>query len=585
MLRIGILIDNDMISSYDYQLCEKIITSELFHKPIVIKCKDESQKAIIKHQKQKGFFKTLLSMVLQQNNIKEIIEYISISIILKIELPKVRKIFPRFATKRSIKELSIEEIEITKQFCSQKKLKWNINLSDLNKLKERNLDCFLRCGTDIISGDILELTKHGIISFHHGDNRINRGGPPGFWEVFNREFATGFIIQRLSEELDGGKVLFRGSIQTKEYWLLNQAFLSEKSNIYILKLLENLALNNFSLIKQENDPCIFSNQEIYKLNTKKLQRTKYLLKVYLISYCKRLLKAINKRGRYLVERWSIGYSTNSCLNTALFRYKEIKNPPYHFLADPFVNKKNGQTMIFVEDYSYIDCKGRISAIEIKNQEYNYLGTVLEEDYHLSFPFIFEEGGEIYMIPESSKNKDIRLYKCIDYPKKWEFLMTLMTNISAVDTMLIKRDGTWYMLTNVCSIGMDDHNSELHIFYSEDIFTTNWLPINEGNPVIFDANKARNAGLVVHEERIYRVNQTHSYEKYGKCFQLNEIIALNHDEYKERFSSEARPSYFNDLTGTHHMHNTSEISVIDFSRNVYLPSPPKKNKQEEWIVAY
>ena len=51
----------------------------------------------------------------------------------------------------------------------------------------------------------------GIISFHHGDNNINRGGPAGFWEVFNEEPSTGFIIQRLTEELDGGDVIFKAN--------------------------------------------------------------------------------------------------------------------------------------------------------------------------------------------------------------------------------------------------------------------------------------------------------------------------------------------------------------------------------------
>ena len=38
---------------------------------------------------------------------------------------------------------------------------------------------------------------NGIISFHHGDNDFYRGGPPGFWEIINKETRTGFIIQRL----------------------------------------------------------------------------------------------------------------------------------------------------------------------------------------------------------------------------------------------------------------------------------------------------------------------------------------------------------------------------------------------------
>ena len=48
----------------------------------------------------------------------------------------------------------------------------------------------------------------GVWSYHHGDNRVNRGGPAGFWEVFEQWDVTGSILQVLSEELDAGKTLF-----------------------------------------------------------------------------------------------------------------------------------------------------------------------------------------------------------------------------------------------------------------------------------------------------------------------------------------------------------------------------------------
>ena len=67
-----------------------------------------------------------------------------------------------------------------------------------------------------------------MLSFHHGDNRVNRGGPSGFWEVLNDIPSSGFIIQKLTEELDGGEVLLRGNIMTRDFWLLNNAQLLEK---------------------------------------------------------------------------------------------------------------------------------------------------------------------------------------------------------------------------------------------------------------------------------------------------------------------------------------------------------------------
>ena len=51
---------------------------------------------------------------------------------------------------------------------------------DLSLISSYDLDCIIRCGSGILKGEILKLTKFGVISFHHGDNRFYRGGPSGF---------------------------------------------------------------------------------------------------------------------------------------------------------------------------------------------------------------------------------------------------------------------------------------------------------------------------------------------------------------------------------------------------------------------
>ena len=44
-----------------------------------------------------------------------------------------------------------------------------------------------------------------------------------------------------------------------------------------------------------------------------------------------------------------------------------------------------------------------------------------------------------MCPESYENKDIRLYKCIQFPLKWELEIKLMENIQAVDTNIFYKN--------------------------------------------------------------------------------------------------------------------------------------------------
>ena len=62
-----------------------------------------------------------------------------------------------------------------------------LNDVDINKIKKLNLDVLIRCCGFILDGEILNTPKFGIISFHHGDNNNFRGGPPGFWEIFEKK--------------------------------------------------------------------------------------------------------------------------------------------------------------------------------------------------------------------------------------------------------------------------------------------------------------------------------------------------------------------------------------------------------------
>jgi hypothetical protein len=68
---------------------------------------------------------------------------------------------------------------------------------DAEKIKSYDLDIILRHEFNIIRGGILESARHGIWSFHHADNAINRGLPPGFWEIFNNEPCCGVTLRQL----------------------------------------------------------------------------------------------------------------------------------------------------------------------------------------------------------------------------------------------------------------------------------------------------------------------------------------------------------------------------------------------------
>ena len=137
---------------------------------------------------------------------------------------------------------------------SKSGLVYRYEYEDIKRIKELNLDLLIRGGSGILRGDILDACPNGVISFHHADKDINRGSPPGFWEVYDRSDRTGFVIQRLKDELDGGDVLYKGFVSTHWFYSLNRAHLCEVANPFFHRVLEDITSENPKLKELKKSP-------------------------------------------------------------------------------------------------------------------------------------------------------------------------------------------------------------------------------------------------------------------------------------------------------------------------------------------
>ena len=225
-------------------------------------------------------------------------------------------------------------------------------------------------------------------------------------------------------------------------------------------------------------------------------------------------------------------------------------------------KQNGSHFCFVEDYDYNSNKGSISAYKITPSGYEGIGVVLEEDFHLSFPFIFEYENEIFMCPETNEKKEIRVYKCIDFPSKWEFHKTLMTNVSAGDNVIFKHKNKWWLLANIDQSGANENSCQLHVFSSDNPISDEWVA-HENNPVIFDPLVARNGGLIISNNEIYRVFQRQGFDMYGEASGIARIALLSSNEYVEEVCCSIEPRFFEGIKGTHTYNFDTDLIVFDY----------------------
>lgn len=432
---------------------------------------------------------------------------------------------------------------------------YRLREEDLARVRAENFDILLRFCDGILKGGILEAARHGVISFHHGDNRINRGGPAAFWEVYQRQPATGFIVQRLTEELDGGKVLLRGWSQTQTSWLVNQAELFTISYYYLRGLLRKLA--DKGELKEIEKRVPYSHPLYRAPGTGLILR-------YQWRKLRRSMKHRLERQRGLQSRWGVAFQQGHWSGAVLHKGRVIEAPAGHFIADPFVIRRDGRDYVFVEDLNFADGRGIITVYELRDGQAERLGVALKEDFHLSFPYLFEYRGELYMCPETCEARDIRLYRCTDFPLSWELADKIFEDIDATDTMIFQRGGRWWLFTNENSAGAMDNGYQLTIYHAEDPLSGTWRPHAE-NPIYVDPRRARNGGLLEEGSELYRVNQVQGLGVYGRAAAINRITELTPESYREERVCDIEPEFFPGIFAAHHIHGNDRYTVYDFCR--------------------
>lgn len=436
---------------------------------------------------------------------------------------------------------------------------------DLETIRSLNVDALLCGGSGVLRGEILDVCEFGIIFFQHGNNDVSRGCPPAFWEVFNREPSTGFVIQRLPDALDGEDaqaacdgidrdVLMRGYIVTVYPYARNLAQIYKKSTIFMHRLLEDLGKTRIFPHFLSESPQVHQRCAMPSLFT---------IALYLFQTLITTIRRHYNRWRGKEQCWSVAYQfVENWQNPALSRSNIIANPPHRFLADPFVFRHENLDVCFVEDYDFRTNRGKISVFKIDGNEYEELGSALDEPFHMSYPFIFAVDNELYMCPESVEIREIRLYKCVEFPLRWSFHKTLIKDVSAVDTNIFFFEDKWWLMTTIDSSEIGELCSELHVFYSDAFDSDAWTP-HANNPVIFDSERARNGGFFRDGDKLFRVFQKQGFDQYGESMGIAQIKHLGTQNYREETVSSIEPRFAPNLIGTHSFSHNNGLLAIDF----------------------
>jgi hypothetical protein len=547
-MKIGLLISSNKVSIHQYNLIKGLLANDIEVSLININAKDTEFSLIEK-----------LKYLIKYHGIYGLLSKFYFTLQSRLELKLLKHLINDADYFRSfqLNNFNFESVIDVKGNYSKSGLLLRLSDDDIKKVKAANLDALLRINTPgIFKGKILKSSKLGILSFHHGDNRWNRGGPPAFWELYFKKPSTGFVIQILNEKLDGGDVCFRGNTMTNTlFWQINYYNIKNESYSYMLSQI--LKIKDGIPLKLE-DSEVFDNK-LY-LIPKFHQTLKYQFML--------IKNLVNKVFNSIIgekDKWSVHYVKGNYDKVSMRKATKIKNPKGRFFADPFIVSYNNKDIIFLEDYSYKEKKAVISAVEIlSNKEYNFLGSVIKEDFHLSYPYVFEFENELYMIPESSGDKSIRLYKCLNFPLNWEYQYNLISNIDAVDTTMHFINGKYWLLTN-SNHNTTEHNSILECYYADSPLSKQWHA-HTRNPILFQ-NGGRNGGYVLSKKKNFLISQKYGYDRYGKSLEIKEIKKITEKDFEINKVMDVNPNFDSKFIGLHHLSSNQAYTCFDTLKRI------------------
>lgn len=402
-----------------------------------------------------------------------------------------------------------------------------------NQPPTSNLDVLVNFSSTELNEKFAHAAAHGVWFYSFGN-------PAGFNEIANNIPVTGSALKGLH---DGNEYVvyksvaptlsrFSVRLNTNTCYWKSAAFVARGLEDLYAQRLANTIVNHSSATPASNAATA---QMFLKLSGRAAAR------------------AAEKLSSF--EQWLLAYR----LGDGEFKY--LVPPADRFWADPFPLRVAGRNYIFFEDYVNSAGRAHISVVEVDQKGIVSGPTeVLKLDCHLSYPFVFEWGGDYYMIPETGARNVVELYRAVSFPDRWEPQQVLLEAHCPLDATLIEVEGTWWMFVNIEEEGVAVNWDELHLYYSQSLFGP-WKP-HARNPIVSDVRSARPAGrLFWANDVLYRPSQDSSL-RYGYATTISKITKLDAREYNETEVLKILPDWDKDIIGVHTVNSVEDLTVID-----------------------
>jgi hypothetical protein len=434
----------------------------------------------------------------------------------------------------------------------------------IERVRELNLDVLVRFGFNIVRGEILEVPRYGIWSYHHGDPDSYRGGPAHYWEMVEHNPVSGAMLQVLTDELDGGLVLCKGLFSTTGTMSLaeNRYGPYWGTQHFLIQKLNELHRYGWDFVRTKAAPAsVYAGRRSPYRTPTNTEFLGWTAREIARRSAKRIARSDTE------TEWSVALRRDAVplpfdqTADAVGGFRELRNPPGRFLADPFLVEHADRTWLFVEDFAFDSRRAVISCGAVTDEgEVEGLRPCLEMPHHLSYPHVFWHEGTAFMTPESEASGTVELYRATRFPYEWSHETTLI-RLRCVDPTVFRHGGLWYLFATHTAV--PGQSVMTLLFHAPDLFGP-WQ-LHPASPISTDVRVSRSAGSILeHDGRILRPGQDCSI-RYGRALVWNEIHELDASEYRETTVARRDAAGVAGGDGIHHYHRARRWEAIDVRR--------------------
>ncbi len=446
-------------------------------------------------------------------------------------------------------------VDVTKRFANMR----FYGADGAESAEPRDLDFVLKLGPGSIPMGMGRATRYGVWCFQH---ETEGELLPFFREVYDAEDVTEAAL--LARGGPGGDA----AILEQGYFRTEKRSYVESRNRVLDSIAEWPAYVCRRLVREGGDAAL---RTAGTLRSGRPDCHPQLLRFWARIARRRLEFASERLFRH--SQWNIGVlpvPVGALLRPGDYSDGSIEWFPLddreRFLADPFGVVRDDTIHVLCEYFGYRRGKGHICTLDYSHHRFTRQPEpAIELPVHMSYPFLVEDAGEIYCIPETCGADEVALFRAVEFPRKWSKVAVLVEHFGGVDPTVFRHGGRWWL---TCTERGRDADVKLWVWYASDLLGP-WTP-HARNPVKTDVRNARPGGVpFVHEGVLYRPAQDCS-KRYGWRIVIQRVKTLTPSEFVEEPATVLEASAGSPFPlGRHTLTHVGEVVLIDGHRAVFV----------------